>query len=240
LQLQFDTFLNGLQEDQEELPIIFEKPQLLRLADEVSFQRASLMNRASTQHHNTSCVVILNRTNISNIFSARIPFDNRTLCSEIYKQAEQEFELPRTALHGLDLINVGMIWTRYDICIQIDKKFTPLDSGKSMSFYHVAGEVICELRLKPISLKIRIEQLNKELEQTFSSDMTCIELISQLVQQFKLPPSDDYGLLFFLDFKTNYWLDETHKLANYDLYLIVDIILALMLLNVPITKATLV
>jgi hypothetical protein len=29
---------------------------------------------------------------------------------------------------------------------------------------------------------------------------------------------DEYGLLYFLDVKTYFWLEETEKLAHYDLY----------------------
>jgi hypothetical protein len=50
--------------------------------------------------------------------------------------------------------------------------------------------------------------------------MVCGEVISSLMNEFRPPRKDweEYGLYFFLDSKTNFWLDETEKLVKYDLY----------------------
>ncbi len=69
------------------------------------------------------------------------------------------------------------------------------------------------------------------VKKTFSPDMVIGEIVSLLTKEFKISlqqtnnnnsnsnsNSDEYGLLYYMDAKTNFWLEETEKLATYDLY----------------------
>src|SRR5690348_16874207 len=53
------------------------------------------------------------------------------------------------------------------------------------------------------------------VKKTFSSDMVIGEIVSLLMKEFKVPNTsskeEEYGLLYYLDSKTNFWLEETEK-----------------------------
>ena len=45
------------------------------------------------------------------------------------------------------------------------------------------------------------------------------EIVAELTMEFNPPQivNEDYGLFYFMDWKSNFWLEETEKLAKYDI-----------------------
>lgn len=114
-----------------------------------------------------------------------------------------------------------------------------LDIKKKISNYSPnGGEIICELKRKsiPLQIHIKLPHITNEniiINKTFSPDMVCGEVISIILNElntnYKInlknsniiendEEIDEYGLYYWLDTKTNFWLEEAEKLGTYDLY----------------------
>lgn len=82
---------------------------------------------------------------------------------------------------------------------------------------HFFCQITCELKLLPWKLNVK-SPTNRIEEIYFSPSSFCAEVMAQLVNQFSIKDSDDYGLYFRESSGEGFWLDSTEKLVAYDFH----------------------